>query len=430
MNYTQTLDYLMNQLPMFQRVGAAAYKADLKNITQLCHLLGNPQKDLKCIHIAGTNGKGSVTHIIASVLIHTGFKVGIYTSPHYLDFRERIKIGNELIEKAFITDFVSKNIEVFKTVNASFFEITTALMFEYFKHQKVDFCVIETGLGGRLDSTNIIHPLLSVITNISFDHQQFLGNTLEAIASEKAGIIKAGITVLIGEKQAETTAVFVEKARRENAPLYFSNEIVEVQSLKAAKVHFTEKSTEANFLFQTDFTSVYQQKNLQTALAALFILKKNIPEISISTIESGIKNIAETTYFIGRWMQMQNNPLVILDSAHNEGGISNLLVQLTNIHFSRLHFVYGCVADKDITKILELLPRNADYYFTKPSVARGKDEKELAQAAALLNLKGNTFELPQTALQAAISAAQKEDLVLVAGSIFLVADVLKEFSNS
>lgn len=424
MNYSQALDYLMNQLPMFQRIGAAAYKADLHNITQLCNLLGNPQRALKCVHIAGTNGKGSVTHIMASVLINAGFKVGIYTSPHYLTFRERMKIGNQFIEEDFIAAFVSEHIDDFKKIDASFFEITTAMMFEYFKQKKVDYCVIETGMGGRLDSTNIIEPILSVITNISYDHQQFLGDTLPKIAAEKAGIIKPNIPVLIGEEQSETNSVFLNKANETQSPIFFSKELVRVHSLKQNTVNFTIVEKDEQFSFATDVNGTYQQKNLQTALAALLLLQKQMPQISIASIEKGLANISSSTYFIGRWMVMNKQPLIIFDSAHNEAGIRNLIEQLKAISFQHLHFVYGTVADKDLTKVFEQLPRNAIYYFCKPSVIRGKNELELKQEAAAFELKGEAFRHATIALAQAKLNAQPNDIIIVAGSVFLIADVM------
>lgn len=414
---------------MFQRNGPAAYKADLSNITKLCAALGNPQQHLKCIHIAGTNGKGSVTHIISSVLISAGFKVGIYTSPHYLTFLERIKIGNQLITEKFVTDFISKNINVFKTIDASFFEITTAMMFEYFKQQKVDICVIETGLGGRLDSTNIINPLLSIITNISFDHQQFLGNTLPEIATEKAGIIKPDIPVIIGERQIEIQNVFIEKANKMHAPIYFSDEILKVNSLENFKLDYTVISEQNNYVFNTDLSGLNQGKNLQTALASLIILQKYIPEISINTIKNGIKDIKKSTYFIGRLMVMQQKPLVVFDSAHNEGGINNLLAQINTFEYNKIHFVYGTVADKDISTILKLLPKNATYYFCKPNVPRGKNANDLQKEAEQFNLKGEVFDSAIAALETAEYKAEKNDLIVLAGSIFLVADVLKQLSK-
>jgi dihydrofolate synthase/folylpolyglutamate synthase len=425
MKYQEALDYLLNRLPMFQRIGPAAYRADLKNITELCKLLGNPHQNLSCIHVAGTNGKGSVTHILGSVLTHAGYRVGIYTSPHYLSFRERIKIGKYFIEEDFIAEFVSKNIDAFSKVDASFFEITTAMMFEYFRQQKTDYCVIETGLGGRLDSTNILMPCLSVITNISYDHQSILGDTLEKIAFEKAGIIKPNIPVVIGEKQEATQGVFMEKAKRENAPICFSDEIVEVTCFEKGKVEGIEKMSGERFCFYIDLLGKYQQRNLQTALAALFLLQSKIPGISPEAMRKGISSVASTTYFIGRWTVKGKDPMIVLDSAHNPAGIEQVLLQLKDYSFKKLHFVYGTVADKDIAKILSQLPIQALYYFCKPSVPRGKNEQDLQKEAEKFGLKGMAFPSPKEALEAAKKNAEAEDFILVAGSIFLVADILR-----
>lgn len=389
---------------MFQRVGAAAYRADLGNITDLCKILGNPQNNLKCIHVAGTNGKGSVTHIIASILQQQGYKVGVFVSPHYKDYRERIKINGKLISKPFVTKFVSNNIKKFSKVNASFFEITTAMAFEYFKHKKVDFAVIETGMGGRLDSTNIITPLLSVITNISMDHQQFLGDTPGKIAGEKAGIIKTGVPVVIGETQKETKPVFIAKAVQTKSEIVFAD-----------KLKPTAK-------YISDLKGSYQQKNIPTALAAIGVLQQQGIVISTTAIKLGLKNVAKNTAFIGRWMVVNKKPLMVFDSAHNEGGIKELVKQLpTN---RNIHFVFGTVADKDISKVLSLLPKKAQYYFCKANIPRGLSATELQQQATQFKLKGETYPSVKAAYKAARNAAGKTDMVLVSGSVFVVAEVL------
>ena len=324
---------------MFQKVGASAYRKDLHNIIKLCNLLGNPQNDLKFIHVAGTNGKGSVTHIIASVLQQQGYKVGVFVSPHYVDYRERIKINGKFISKKFVTRFVADNIKQFKNINASFFEVTNAMAFAYFKEHKVDFVVLETGMGGRLDSTNIVTPLVSVITNISYDHQQFLGNTLSLIAGEKAGIIKPKVPVVIGETQKETKVVFIKKAKQTKSQITFAEEHKYSTGLK------------------TDLHGSYQKKNINTALAAIEVLKKQGAQISDKAIKKGLKNVAKNTSFIGRWMIMNSKPLTIFDSAHNEGGLRELKKGITHLKYSKLHFVYGTVGDKDISKNLSLLHR-------------------------------------------------------------------------
>jgi dihydrofolate synthase/folylpolyglutamate synthase len=389
---------------MFQRVGAAAYRADLGNITALCNILGNPQTSLKCIHVAGTNGKGSVTHIIASILQQHGYKVGVFVSPHYKDYRERIKINGKLINKPFVTKFVSTNIKKFSQVNASFFEITTAMAFEYFKHKKVDFAVIETGMGGRLDSTNIITPLLSVITNISMDHQQFLGDTLPKIAGEKAGIIKPGVPVVIGETQKETKPVFIAKAQSTNSSIVFADKL---------------KTTAT---YTSDLQGSYQQKNIPTALAAIKALQQQGIAISNIAIKQGLKNVAKNTAFIGRWMVLNKKPLVVFDSAHNEGGIKELVKQLPANR--NIHVVFGTVADKDISKVLSLLPKRAQYYFCKANIPRGLNAVELQQQAAHYKLTGKTYPSVKAAYKSALKAAGKNDMVLVSGSVFVVAEVL------
>lgn len=390
---------------MFQRVGAAAYRANLDNIVKLSNILGNPQKELKCIHIAGTNGKGSVTHIIASILQEQGYKVGVFVSPHYKDYRERIKINGKLVSKKFVTKFVETNQNKFKKINASFFEISTAMAFEYFKEKKVDYAIIETGMGGRLDSTNIITPLLSVITNISFDHQQFLGNTLPLIAGEKAGIIKPGVPVVIGETQKETKPVFVKKAKECKSKIYFADAV-------------------GRKTYKSDLHGAYQQKNINTALMAIDVLEQAGIKVSDKAVAQGLKHVARNTNMIGRWMQMNKKPLVIFDSAHNEGGLRELKSGLAKTEYKHLHFVYGTVGDKDISNNLKLLPKNATYYFCKADIPRGLDAKELQAQAAKFGLKGKTYASVKKAYKAALKHAGKKDLVLVAGSVFVVAEVV------
>ncbi len=391
---------------MFQRVGAAAYRNDLGNILQLCHILGNPQQHLKLIHVAGTNGKGSVTHIIASILQEQGYKVGVFVSPHYKDYRERIKINGQYITLPFVTRFVQQNREKFKNVNASFFEITTAMAFAYFKEKKVDYAVIETGMGGRLDSTNIITPLLSVITNISYDHTQFLGDTLPKIAGEKAGIIKQNVPVVIGETTSETKPVFVQHAKAQNAPLFFA----EKKKLPAT--------------LNTGLKGGYQLKNLRTALTAVEVLQQNGIAVSPKAIRNGVKNVVENTAFIGRWMIKGRRPLIVFDSAHNEAGINTLKQELKKLPYRQLHFVYGTVSDKDYAKVLKLLPKEAVYYFCKANIPRGLNAQELQAAAHNAGRKGNAYPTVKQAYKTALANAGNNDLVLVAGSIFIVAELL------
>jgi len=411
LKYTEALDYLLEQLPMFQKVGASAYRKDLHNILKLCNMLGNPQNNLRFIHVAGTNGKGSVTHIIASVLQEQGYKTGVFVSPHYVDYRERIKVNGKLISKKFVTRFVAANIGKFKTVNASFFEITNAMAFAYFEQEKVDYVVLETGMGGRLDSTNIVTPIVSVITNISYDHQQFLGNTLPLIAGEKAGIIKKGVPVVIGETQKETKRVFLQKAKETKS-----------------KIFFADNSKFADKNFETDLQGAYQKKNVTTALCTIDVIKNEGVGISDKAIKKGLKNVRRNTSFIGRWMVMQKKPLVIFDSAHNEGGLKELRKGIAGLTFKKLHFVYGTVGDKDISKNLSLLPKNAVYYFCKADIPRALDAEQLKIQAAKYKLEGNTYPSVKRALKDAKKQAAKTDLIVVAGSVFVVAEVLERKS--
>jgi dihydrofolate synthase/folylpolyglutamate synthase len=422
MNYKEAVTYLLEQLPMFQRIGAAAYRADLGNITELCEILGHPERGTKFIHVAGTNGKGSVTHIIASILQAQGYKVGVFTSPHYKDYRERIKINGKLISRPFITKFVSENKAKFISVNASFFEITTAMAFEYFREKKVDYALIEVGMGGRLDSTNIITPLLSVITNISYDHTQFLGNTLPLIAAEKAGIIKQDVPVVIGETHRETKDVFIKQAEKIGARITFADKVVKLTDFKSdiTGISFTIDKKE----YHSDISGDYQRKNTTTALAAIRGLQSNGISISEKAIRKGLSNIKSSTYFIGRWMVMGKRPQIIFDSAHNEGGIRELVLQIKKLPFEKLHFVYGTVSDKDITEILSLLPKKAVYYFCKPDIPRGKDVNELYKEATAQKLNGAIYPSVKKAYKDALAKADRGDLVLVSGSIFVVAEVL------
>lgn len=432
MTYPEVLDYLLNRLPMFQRIGASAYKANLDNIIALCNVIGNPQNNLKCIHIAGTNGKGSVTHIISSILQSQGYSTGTFTSPHYIDFRERIKINGVLIEESFISSFVNKYHDDFAKIDASFFEITTAMMFAYFNEKKVDYCVIETGLGGRLDSTNVITPLLSVITNISLDHTQFLGDTLALIAGEKAGIIKQNVPVVIGETQPETKDVFDTVATQKAAAISFADKDVSLKNVvsKVSGCAFDVLYGGNLWLERavTDLTGTYQQKNITTALAAVIKLRESGVAISNEAISKGIANVRANTNFIGRWMMMQQSPLVIFDSAHNEGGLREVFAHLP--HFKNLHIIFGTVSDKDVTVVLSILPKNALYYFCKANVPRGKDALALQSKAAEFGLKGEVFNTVEAALLAAKAEAKTDDVVLLTGSVFVVADALERIKAS
>ena len=416
---------------MYQRIGAAAYKADLDNTRLLCEAIGNPHERLRCIHVAGTNGKGSVSHILASCIQAAGFRTGLYVSPHYKDFRERIKINGEYVSENFVIEFIDKIKPIIERIAPSFFEITVAMAFAYFEEEKVDFAVIETGLGGRLDSTNIITPLLSVITNISYDHVNLLGDTLAKIASEKAGIIKEKVPVIIGEKSEETDYIFIEKAKSENANIFFAEDIYEINNfnstLEGCYFDMVDKqdNTTLNNI-QTDISGPYQLKNLRTALSALKKLESQIPNISSAiNLRKGLCHIQLNTSFIGRWNMVQQSPLTILDSAHNEAGIQEVLKQLKTTVHQHLHWVYGTVNDKDIHKILALLPiENTSYYFCKPAIPRGLDEVILQQSAESFGLVGMHYPSVTEAFNSAKKNALPNDIVIVCGSIFVVAEVI------
>jgi dihydrofolate synthase / folylpolyglutamate synthase len=428
-NYQQTLDYLFSQLPMYQRVGSTAFKKDLTNTFALCEENNNPHEKLKCIHVGGTNGKGSVSHIIAAVLQENGYKVGLYTSPHYKDFRERIKINGEYISEEDVINFTEKNKEIFEEINPSFFEMTVVMAFDYFAKQEVDYAVIEVGLGGRLDSTNVIRPLLSIITNISFDHTDMLGNTLPEIAFEKAGIIKNNVPVIIGETNEATKPVFENTSREKNAPIQFAEELSKVVKLnsdliKGTTFEYTDKKN-IKTKFKTDLIGNYQLKNLNTALSSLYYLKENnIISISDSSIENGIQKVKHLSKLIGRFQVIQTSPTIILDSAHNEGGLRELFNELEQFSANQLHIVFGTVKDKDLSKVLPLLPKKAKYYFCKANIPRGLEAEELLSEAAKYSLNGDYFLNVATAFNAAVENAQEKDIVLVTGSIFVAAEVI------
>ena len=425
MNYQETLDFLYEQLPMFQRVGDQAYKKDLSNTLALLESIGNPHHSLRSIHIAGTNGKGSVTHILAAVLQETGLRVACYTSPHYKDFRERIKINGELIPEPFIVEFVSKNLQSIQKIQPSFFEITVVMAFAYFAEAGVDVAVIETGMGGRLDSTNVITPLLSIITNISFDHQQFLGDTLAKIAFEKAGIIKPSIPVLIGELQSETHPVFIKRAHEDKSDLYYAKDLVTIQDFTSSfsgssfKLVFEDKILE----LKTDLSGEYQEKNIRTALAAIELLRDQF-SIDDRVIINGLQSVRTKTYFLGRSMQLNEKPLVVLESAHNEAGIKELNETLGKTEYNKLHFVYGTVADKDLSQVFSLLPVDASYYFCQANIPRAMPSNLLIEKARLYGLQGSNYPSVELAYRAALQQASQDDMVLVSGSIFVVAELL------
>ena len=392
-------------MPLYQRIGAAAYKVDVSNTLKLMAHLKEPQSSFKSVHVAGTNGKGSTSHMLASVLQDAGYKVGLYTSPHLKDFRERIKLNGKMIPEQKVVDFVENHRSFFEENQLSFFEMTVGLAFDYFKNEKVDIAIIEVGLGGRLDSTNVINPEVSVITNIGLDHTQFLGTTLAEIASEKAGIIKSKIPVVIGEAKPETTAVFIDKARKEKSPILF----VEEEELPE---------------FKTDLLGNYQIKNYKTAYATLGVLKQKGWGISNKNIENGFLNVAKNTGLQGRWQLLNKSPKVICDTAHNIEGLSLVLNQLKKEDFDQMHIVLGVVADKNLDAILPLFPKNAIYYFCKPAVIRGLAEAKLQQKARAYELIGASYVSVSEAYKSAMTAAKAKDLIFIGGSTFVVAEIL------
>ena len=436
MTYQQTINYLYAQLPMYSRIGAAAYKEDLHNTIALCNAIDNPQTKFKSIHIAGTNGKGSTSHMLAAMLQQAGYKTGLYTSPHLKDFRERIKINGEMISEDFVVDFVERTKTVSEEIKPSFFELTVAMAFDYFEKEKIDIAIIETGLGGRLDSTNIITPLLSIITNIGYDHMDLLGNTLEKIASEKAGIIKPNVPVIIGEYLPETKNIFIEKATQCHAPIYFAQDEYAVSN-----IHYTMQllscditSTEHNITetFELDLNGFYQTKNIRTVLCAEGILTQLGFPIKNEDEKRALKKVKKLTGLYGRWDVISSNPTIILDVAHNEDGIKQLLNQLSIVSressiLSRekaaLHFIIGMVKDKDISKVLSILPKNAQYYFCNAHIERALPHKELLEKANAFELHGESFDDVNEAIKAAKLNAAADGIIIVCGSVFLVAEV-------
>ena len=404
MTYSQTLEWMFAQLPMYQKIGAAAHTKDLKNTHILMEHLAHPESKFKSIHVGGTNGKGSTSSLLASVLQEAGYKVGLYTSPHLKDFRERIRINGAMIPEEKVTQFISQNKTFLENNNLSFFEMTVGLAFQYFADQNVDVALIEVGLGGRLDSTNIITPLVSVITNIGWDHMNMLGNTLPEIAAEKAGIIKPNVPVVIGEYVDETKPVFIQKANQENAPIWFASDIL-WSNIDSALL------------------GDYQIHNKKTALTALNVLKIHFT-ISQQHIIDGFKNVIINTNFAGRWQTLGQNPLIIADTAHNKDGLELVMAQVKKQKFKQLHFVFGVVNDKDLDSIIHLLPTNAIYYIAKPNVPRGLEVQKLAIVMEQHNFNFQTFNSIPEAYAAAKNQAKPEDMIYVGGSTFVVAEVI------
>lgn len=406
MTYSETLNWLFNQLPMYQLQGASAYKKDLTNVHVLMDYLGHPESQLQCIHVAGTNGKGSCSHMLASVLQEAGFKVGLYTSPHLKDFRERIKINGQMMSEAFVCDFVNQHQSFFEANDMSFFEMSVGLAFDYFTKEKIDIAIIEVGMGGRLDATNIISPLVSVITNIGLDHTQFLGNTLTAIAAEKAGIIKSNTPVVIGEYTSETQPVFLATAKANQSPVYFASDLIATA-------------------YPSDLIGDYQIHNKKTVLQTLTVLNHNTAfKTTESHWKTGLSEVVKNTGLEGRWQQLGTAPKIICDTAHNTHGLSIVLNQIQKEPFDQLHFVLGVVNDKDLDEVLPLFPKNAIYYFCKPNIPRGLEAAILAQKATPFGLNGKIYNSVSAAYENAKQNAQPTDFIYVGGSTFVVAEIL------
>ena len=428
MDYKQTIEYLFSRLPMFSRIGAAAYKADLVNTIRLLDQLGNPQQKFKSIHIAGTNGKGSTSHMLAATFQTAGLKTGLYTSPHLRDFRERIKINGAMVDEGFVIDFTQRIQPLIEEIEPSFFEITVAMAFEYFAQQQVDIAVVEVGLGGRLDSTNVILPILSIITNIGRDHMNILGNTLEKIAYEKAGIIKDGVPVIIGETLPETKAVFKKIAAERKAPIIFANEKRWVAEWQTNN-HFLEVSVAKNELtqdhkkYQIDLPGIYQLKNVLTVIEAVDQLHSMGWAITHEHLQAALPHVKKLTGLYGRWQVLQQHPTVIADVGHNEDGIKQIVQQLELTTYNQLHMVIGFVKDKEVSNVLELLPKTATYYFTKAQIERAMPEEILQSLAVSNGLRGQSYSEVNMALKQALANATKDDLILICGSVFLVGEV-------
>jgi dihydrofolate synthase / folylpolyglutamate synthase len=405
MNYSETTQWLFSQLPLYQSVGKSAYKADLSQTLKLAKHLNRPEHKFKSIHVGGTNGKGSTAHMLASVLLESGYKVGLYTSPHLKDYRERIRINGAMISETFVVDFVTTNKSFFETHSLSFFEMSVGMAFAYFAQEQVDIAVVEVGLGGRLDSTNILSPEVSVITNIGLDHTQFLGTTLEAIAGEKAGIIKPNTPIVIGETQSEIEGVFRAKATKECAPIYFADQLID--------------ST-----YPTDLKGVYQIHNVRTVLQTIAVLNAGAFSIPLEPVQKGLLKVIENTGLRGRWEILDTAPKIICDTAHNREGLSLVFKQLQTENFQRLHLLLGMVNDKDIASLLELFPKEAQYYFCKPNVPRGLEAFKLAQVFKSNGFEGLVYPSVKAALNAAKQNACQEDLIYIGGSTFVVAEII------
>ncbi|GGA96805.1 bifunctional folylpolyglutamate synthase/dihydrofolate synthase [Puia dinghuensis] len=428
MDYAQTVEYLFAKLPMYSRIGAAAYRKDLTNTWQLTDFIGNPERRFRSIHIAGTNGKGSTSHMLAAIFQEAGYKTGLYTSPHLKDFRERIRINGEMISEDFVVDFVSRIKPLSEQMDPSFFEITVVMAFDYFAQEKVDIAIVEVGLGGRLDSTNIITPELSIITNIGYDHMNLLGDTLAAIAFEKAGIIKKGVPVVVGENQPETAPIFSQRAHEEEAPIRFADQHRYIGDWKyqrhtlVAEVATSPIADDKDY-YTLDLAGIYQLKNLVTVLEAVHVLAEKGWKLEQKTVTRALRQVKKLTGLHGRWEIVHEHPDIILDVAHNADGIRQLVRQIELTDHEELHIVLGMVKDKALDTVLPLLPRQARYYFTRAQIPRALPEEELAAQAGAIGLQGHAYPTVTAALSAAKSHARPRDLVVVCGSVFIVAEV-------
>jgi len=405
MTYQDTLNWMFSQLPMYQRQGKTAFKKDLSNTLKLAEHLNNPENKFKSVHVAGTNGKGSTSHILASVLQEAGYKVGLYTSPHLKDFRERIKINGQEVSKHFVIGFIKRNKDFFEANKLSFFEMTVGMAFDYFAKQNIDIAFVEVGLGGRLDSTNIVTPEVSIITNIGLDHTQFLGDTLEAIAFEKGGIIKPNIPVVIGETQKETAPVFKSLAKSCDSEILFADQLV-------------------SEVYKSDLMGSYQSKNIKTVIQTVKQLQGKGFKISNKNLKQGLLKVVKNTGLLGRWQILKERPKVVCDTGHNREGLIYLMQQLSNETFESLHIVFGVVNDKDLRSILDLLPKKATYYFCKPNIPRGLDAEELQQTFSSYKLKGRAYKSVNEAYNSALNNARKDDFIYVGGSTFVVAEII------
>lgn len=423
LSYEATLEFLYANLPMFQRVGAAAYKADLTNTIALCEELGNPQHQFKSVHIAGTNGKGSSSHMLAAILQTAGYKTGLYTSPHLKEFTERIRINGEEVNKSFVIDFVERIRPAIERIQPSFFEITVAMAFDYFAQQKVDIAIIEVGLGGRLDSTNVITPLASLITNISWDHKELLGDSLPKIAFEKAGIIKPQVPVVISERQTDVADVFAAKANESNSHLQFASDVYEVDSSTEGNFQIHNRETGSKMNFSLDLKGTYQRKNVAGVLATVDVLRKNGFRISNDHVVDALQNTTALTGLKGRWQKLSEQPLMICDTGHNEGGIREVVLQIRQQKYNRLWFVLGCVKDKDLQAVLSLLPKDAYYFFCQAKIPRALDATELMKQSVAVGLTGEVIADVNQAIHTAKERSGKDDFIFIGGSTFVVAEI-------